>query len=168
MKIGSALIGDPETGEIRGSWLETLIEDVVRFFARGQQVIIVTSGVVAVGSSHFNHLDRSLRVEEKQTAAAIGQVQFMRAYEQSLKRHSFGVGQILLTREDIDDQHRRLNAVSTLQRLLKVGAPYPLSTRTTRPQRRSHALGRPGAGPNPGAWKVACAATFSPPSYEQD
>ncbi|MER9344787.1 hypothetical protein NKI41_29125 [Mesorhizobium sp. M0601] len=65
MKIGSALIGDPETGEIRGSWLETLIEDVVRFFARGQQVIIVTSG-----SSHFNHRDRSLRVEEKQTAAA--------------------------------------------------------------------------------------------------
>ncbi|MES0169978.1 hypothetical protein NKJ87_29245 [Mesorhizobium sp. M0027] len=56
MKIGSALIGDPETGEIRGSWLETLIEDVVRFFARGQQVIIVTSGAVAVGSSHFNHL----------------------------------------------------------------------------------------------------------------
>ncbi|MER8370451.1 hypothetical protein NKH48_25195 [Mesorhizobium sp. M1233] len=73
MKIGSALIGDPETGEIRGSWLETLIEDVVRFFARGQQVIIVTSGAVAVGSSHFNHLDRSLRGEEKQTAGAIGQ-----------------------------------------------------------------------------------------------
>ncbi|MES0070027.1 hypothetical protein NKJ73_30205 [Mesorhizobium sp. M0074] len=103
MKIGSALIGDPETGEVRGPWLETLIEDVVRFFARGQQVIIVTSGAVAVGSSHFNHLDRSLRVEEKQTADAIGQVQLMRAYEQSLKRHSFGVW-------------------STLQRLLKVGA----------------------------------------------
>ncbi|MER9826716.1 glutamate 5-kinase, partial [Mesorhizobium sp. M0115] len=82
----------------------------------------VTSGAVAVGSSHFNHLDRSLRVEEKQTAAAIGQVKLIRAYEQSLKRHGFGVGQILLTREDIDDQHRRLNAVSTLQQLLKVGA----------------------------------------------
>ncbi|MER8798069.1 hypothetical protein NKH75_28405 [Mesorhizobium sp. M0984] len=79
VKIGSALIGDPESGEIRGSWLETLIEDVVRFFARGQQVIIVTSG-----STHLNHLDRSLRVEEKQTVAAIVQVQLMRAYEQSL------------------------------------------------------------------------------------
>ncbi|MER8817330.1 hypothetical protein [Mesorhizobium sp. M0965] len=63
-------------------------------------MIIVTSGAVAVGSSHFNHLDRSLRVEEKQTVGAIGQVQLMRAYEQSLKRHSFGVWQILLTRED--------------------------------------------------------------------
>ncbi|MES0003070.1 hypothetical protein NKJ90_30630 [Mesorhizobium sp. M0051] len=88
VKIGSALIGDPETGEIRGSWL---IMDVVRFFARGQQVIIVTSDAVAVGSSHFNHLDRSLRVEEEQTAAAIGQVQLMRAYEQSFKRLGFGV-----------------------------------------------------------------------------
>ncbi|MER9702610.1 glutamate 5-kinase [Mesorhizobium sp. M0146] len=122
VKIGSALIGDAETGEIRGLWLETLIEDVVRFFARGQQVIIVTSGAVAVGSSHFNHLDRSLRVEEKQTAAAIGQVQLMHAYEQSFKRHGFGVGQILLTREDIDNQHRRLNTASTLQQLLKVRA----------------------------------------------
>ncbi|MER8421730.1 glutamate 5-kinase [Mesorhizobium sp. M1329] len=122
VKIGSALIGDAETGEIRGPWLETLIEDVVRFFARGQQVIIVTSGAVAVGSSHFNHLDRSLQIEEKQSAAAIGQVQLMRAYEQSFRRHGFGVGQILLTREDIDDQHRRLNAASTLQQILKVGA----------------------------------------------
>ncbi|MCV3243828.1 glutamate 5-kinase [Mesorhizobium robiniae] len=122
VKIGSALIGDAETGEIRGPWLETLIEDVVRFFARGQQVILVTSGAVAVGSSHFNHLDRSLRVEEKKTAAAMGQVQIMCAYERSFRRHGFGVGQILLTREDIDDQHRRLNAASTLHQLLKVGA----------------------------------------------
>ncbi|MER9612218.1 hypothetical protein NKI91_26810 [Mesorhizobium sp. M0312] len=142
MKIGSALIGDPETGEIRGSWLETLIEDVVRFFARGQQVIIVTSGAVAVGSSHFNHLDRSLRVEEKQTAGAIGQVQLMRAYEQSLNRHSFGVGQILLTREEMISiaasmRFQPFNGFSKL-------APYPLSTRTTRPQRRSHALGHAG------------------------
>ncbi|ESY10762.1 MULTISPECIES: hypothetical protein [unclassified Mesorhizobium] len=62
VKIGSALIG------------ETLIGDVVRFSALGHQMIIVTSGAAAVGSSHFNHLDRSLPVEEKQTAAAIGQV----------------------------------------------------------------------------------------------
>ncbi|MER9683347.1 hypothetical protein NKJ23_29285 [Mesorhizobium sp. M0184] len=122
VKIGSVLIADAETGEIRGPWLQTLIEDVVRFFARGQQVIIVTSGAVAVGSSHFNHLDRSLRVDEKQTAAAIGKVRLMRAYEQSLKRHRFGGGKILLTREDTDNQHRCLNAGLTLQQLLKVGA----------------------------------------------
>ncbi|MER8943588.1 glutamate 5-kinase [Mesorhizobium sp. M0915] len=121
VKIGSALIADAETGNIRGPWLETLIEDVVRFFARGQQVIIVTSGAVAVGSSYFNHLDRCLRVEEKQTAAAIGQVRLIRAYEQSFKRHGFGVGQILLSREDIYNQHRCLIAGSTIQQLLKVG-----------------------------------------------
>ncbi|WP_240547362.1 glutamate 5-kinase [Mesorhizobium tianshanense] len=122
VKIGSALIADTETGEIRGPWLETLIEDVVRFFARGQQVIIVTSGAVALGSCHLNRLDRSLRIEERQAAAAIGQVRLMLAYEQSLKRHGFGLGQVLLTGEDIDNQHRRLNAASTLQQLLKVGA----------------------------------------------
>lgn len=120
VKIGSALIANLETGEIRGPWLETLIEDVARIFARGQQVIIVTSGAVAVGSSHFNRLGRSLPVEDKQAAAAIGQVRLMRAYERALKRYGFGVGQILLSREDIDNQHRRLNAASTLQQLLKV------------------------------------------------
>ncbi|MER8509953.1 glutamate 5-kinase [Mesorhizobium sp. M0894] len=122
VKIGSALIANLETGEIRGPWLETLIEDVARIFARGQQVIIVTSGAVAVGSSYFNRLGRALPVEDKQTAAAIGQVRLMRAYERALRRHGFGVGQILLTREDIDNQHRRLNAASTLQQLLKLRA----------------------------------------------
>ncbi|MER9769928.1 hypothetical protein NKJ09_28365 [Mesorhizobium sp. M0189] len=92
VKIGSALIANLETGEIRGPWLETLIEDVARIFARGQQVIIVTSSAVAVGSNHFNRLGRSLPVEDKQAAAAIGQVRLMRAYERALKRYGFGVG----------------------------------------------------------------------------
>jgi glutamate 5-kinase len=122
VKIGSALVADPETGEIRGPWLETLIEDVARLFARGQQVILVTSGAVAVGSSRFNQLDRPLRIEEKQAAAAIGQVRLMLAYEQSLKRHGFGLGQVLLTYDDIDNEKRRLNARSTLLQLRNIGA----------------------------------------------
>ncbi|WP_287322751.1 glutamate 5-kinase [Mesorhizobium sp.] len=122
VKIGSTLIADAQIGEIRGLWLQSLIEDVVRFYKRGQQVIIVTSGAVAVGSRHFNHLDRPLRIEEKQTAAAIGQVRLMLAYEQKFKCHGFGLGQVLLTCDDIDDQHRRLNAQLTLEQLLKVGA----------------------------------------------
>ncbi|QKC99984.1 glutamate 5-kinase [Mesorhizobium sp. NZP2298] len=122
VKIGSALLVDEETGDIRSAWLETLIADIVRLFARGQQVIIVTSGAVALGSGQFDGLGRSLRIEEKQTAAAIGQVRLMLAYEQSLKRHSFAVGQMLLTGEDMENQHRRHNAWSTLQQLLKIGA----------------------------------------------
>ncbi|MEZ2147776.1 glutamate 5-kinase [Bradyrhizobium sp. DN5] len=122
VKIGSALIADADTGEIRGHWLETVMEDVVRFVARGQQVIIVTSGAVAAGSRRFGPLDKRLQVEEKQAAAAIGQVQLMHAYKQSLERRGFGVGQLLLTAEDIDSQHRCLNSRSTLQQLLKVGA----------------------------------------------
>ncbi|MER8849436.1 glutamate 5-kinase [Mesorhizobium australicum] len=122
VKIGSALIADAESGEIRGPWLETFIEDVLRILARGQQVIIVTSGAVAVGSCHFNQLDRPLRIEEKQTAAAIGQVRLMLAYQKSFKRHGFGLGEILLTRQDIDNQHRRHAVRSTIQRLLERGA----------------------------------------------
>ncbi|PBB98889.1 glutamate 5-kinase [Mesorhizobium sp. WSM3862] len=122
VKIGSALLVDAQTGEICGPWLESLIADIVRFFSRGQQVIIVTSGAVALGSSQFNSLGRSLRIEQKQTAAAIGQVRLMLAYEQSLKRHGFALGQMLLTNEDIEDDHRRFNAWSTVQELLKLGA----------------------------------------------
>ncbi|RWD50752.1 MAG: glutamate 5-kinase [Mesorhizobium sp.] len=122
VKIGTALLVDEVTGDIRNAWLETLIADIVRLFARGQQVIIVTSGAVALGSGQFGGLGRPLRIEEKQTAAAIGQVRLMLAYEQSLKRHGFAVGQMLLTGEDMENQHRRLNAWSTLQQLLKIGA----------------------------------------------
>ncbi|QOG21071.1 glutamate 5-kinase [Bradyrhizobium sp. SEMIA] len=122
VKIGSALTADADTGEIRGAWLEMLVEDVVRFFARGQQVIIVTSGAVAVGSHRFGRLDRCLQMGERHAAAAIGQVQLMRAYEQSFKRRGFGVGQLLLTGEDIENQQRHADARSTFQQLLKVGA----------------------------------------------
>lgn len=122
VKIGSALVADAETGEIRGPWLENLIEDVARFLARGQQLIIVTSGAVAVGSCRFSKLDRPPEAAERQAAAAIGQVRIMLAYEQAFKRHGFSTGQVLLTREDIDDEHRCLNTRSTLQQLLKIGA----------------------------------------------
>ncbi|TIL72190.1 MAG: glutamate 5-kinase [Mesorhizobium sp.] len=122
VKIGSALLVDAETGEICGVWLESLVADVVRFLSRGQQVIIVTSGAVALGSSQFNCLGRPLRIEEKQPAAAIGQVRLMLAYEQSLKRHGFAAGQMLLSSEDLGNHHRRLNAWSALQQLHKVGA----------------------------------------------
>ncbi|RWC23408.1 glutamate 5-kinase [Mesorhizobium sp.] len=122
VKIGSALLVDEVTGDIRSAWLETLIADIVRLFSRGQQVIIVTSGAVALGSGQFDGLGRPLRIKEKQTAAAIGQVRLMLAYEQSLKRHGFALGQMLLTGEDMGNQHRRHNAWSTLQQLLKIGA----------------------------------------------
>ncbi|WP_245493173.1 MULTISPECIES: glutamate 5-kinase [unclassified Mesorhizobium] len=122
VKIGSALLVDPQTRKLRGAWLESLIADVARFFSRGQQVILVTSGAVALGSCQFDGLDRPLRIEEKQTAAAIGQVRLMLAYEQRLKRHGFASGQMLLTSQDIENQNRRHNAWSTLQQLLKIGA----------------------------------------------
>ncbi|WP_192937164.1 glutamate 5-kinase [Sinorhizobium meliloti] len=131
VKIGSTLIADAETGEIHGPWLERLIEDVVRFLKRGQEVIIITSGAVTLGSCHFTRSDGLLGIGKKQAAAAIGQVRLMLAFEQSLKRNGFGMGQVLLAREDFDDQHRRGNLRSTLQQLLKVGAVPVLNENDT-------------------------------------
>ncbi|WP_287308729.1 glutamate 5-kinase [Mesorhizobium sp.] len=122
VKIGSALLVDADTGEICGPWLDSLVADVVRFFSRGQQVIIVTSGAVALGSRQFDGLGRPLRIDEKQTAAAIGQVRLMLAYEQSLRAHGLAAGQMLLTNEDIYNHQRRRNTWSTLQQLHNVGA----------------------------------------------
>lgn len=122
VKIGSSLIADPDNGEIRDLWLETLVDDVSKFFARGQQLIIVTSGAVAIGSCHLNRLGRPLRIVNKQTAAAIGQARLMVAYATTMRRHGLVAGQILFTMADIDDQICFRNVQSMLEQLLKVGA----------------------------------------------
>lgn len=121
VKVGTELIVDQETGEIRTSWIDSLIEDVVRFSARGQKVVIVTSGAVTVGWHRVRHLGFE-RAGAKQAAAAIGQVQIMLAYEQSLKRRGWEVGQFLLTRTDVDEDHRRLHVREGLEKLLMSGA----------------------------------------------
>ncbi|ASP91678.1 glutamate 5-kinase [Sinorhizobium meliloti] len=121
VKVGTALIADPKTGEIRTSWIDSLIEDVVRLSARGQKVVIVTSGAATVGWHRIRHLGWE-RATAKQAAAAIGQVQILQAYAQSLKRRGSEVGQLLLTRKDVDENHRRLHVREVLQKLLMAGA----------------------------------------------
>ncbi|MCA1371003.1 glutamate 5-kinase [Bradyrhizobium sp. BRP14] len=121
VKVGSALITDAETGKINDYWLDTLIEDVASFLARGQQVIIVTSGAAAAGSGRLKHSDRISQTEERRAAAAIGQVQLMGAYERSLKQRGFGVGQLLLSSEDLGNGCGDLAAKATLTQLIKAG-----------------------------------------------
>ena len=121
VKIGSALLVDAASGEVRGPWLEALIEDVVRCRNRGQEVLIVTSGAVAVGTRYCDHPCGTMRLEEKQAAAAIGQIRLMLAYEQGFRRHGLRVGQVLLTSDDIRSKRRHLNARATLEQLLEIG-----------------------------------------------
>jgi glutamate 5-kinase len=121
VKIGSELLV-AERGEVRQGWLDTLAGDVARCRARGQEAIIVSSGAIAVGRRHLGLSGRRLRLEEKQAAAATGQIRLAHAYQEALARHSITVAQILLTLDDTEERRRHLNARATLAQLLALGA----------------------------------------------
>jgi len=122
VKIGSALLVDEASGNIRRAWLEALMEDLARCRARGQEVLIVSSGAIAVGRRHLGLTGNALKLEEKQAAAATGQIRLAHAYQEALARHGITVAQILLTPEDTEERRRHLNARATLNQLLALGA----------------------------------------------
>jgi glutamate 5-kinase len=121
LKIGSALLV-AEDGEIRRGWLDHLVDDIARVRRRGQELIVVTSGAIAVGRRHLGLRGQALRLEEKQAAAATGQIRLAHAYQESLARHGITVAQILLTPDDTEERRRHLNARATLAQLLALGA----------------------------------------------
>ncbi len=122
VKIGSALIVDPQSLEIRRDWLTALALDVAEARQRGQQIILVTSGAIAAGRVRLGFGTRSLRLEEKQAAAAVGQIQLAQLYQEALAPHGIPAAQILLTREDTEARRRHLNARATIEELLELGA----------------------------------------------
>jgi len=122
VKIGSALLVDEESGGIRRKWLDALADDVAALRERGVEVILVSSGAIAVGRRHLGLESGTLRLEEKQAAAATGQIRLAHAYQETLARHHITVAQILLTLGDTEERRRHLNARSTLNTLLKMGA----------------------------------------------
>ncbi|WP_051340517.1 glutamate 5-kinase [Azospirillum halopraeferens] len=122
VKIGSALLVDERTGHIRRAWLDALADDIAACRARGQEVVVVTSGAVAVGREHLGLRGRPLRLEEKQAAAATGQIRLAHAYQETLARHDVTVAQVLLTLEDTEERRRHLNGRATIDTLLRLGA----------------------------------------------
>ncbi|HEY1382965.1 MAG TPA: glutamate 5-kinase [Dongiaceae bacterium] len=122
VKIGSALLVDEESGGIRRKWLDALADDVAALRERGVDVILVSSGAIAVGRRHLGLETATLRLEEKQAAAATGQIRLAHAYQETLARHHITVAQVLLTLGDTEERRRHLNARSTLNTLLKMGA----------------------------------------------
>jgi len=121
VKIGSVLLVDEATGAIRRPWLDALADDVAAARARGQEVVLVSSGAIAVGRRHLGLVGRDLRLEEKQAAAATGQIRLAHAYQETLARHGITVAQVLLTLDDTEERRRHLNARSTLATLLRLG-----------------------------------------------
>ncbi|GLQ07881.1 glutamate 5-kinase [Sneathiella chinensis] len=122
IKIGSALLVEQESGEIRREWLTALAEDISVMRARGQEVLLVSSGSIAIGRRVLGMKTGALRLEEKQAAAATGQIQLAHAYQEILATFDIHIAQILLTLSDTEIRRRYLNARSTLGTLLSLGA----------------------------------------------
>ncbi len=122
VKIGSILLVEEESGAIRRDWLDALADDVAALRAGGMEVILVSSGAIAAGRRHLGFTRSNIKLEEKQAAAATGQIRLAHAYQESLARHGITVAQILLSLSDTEERRRHLNARSTLNPLLKVGA----------------------------------------------
>lgn len=121
-KVGSALLVDPQTGAANHGWLQAFCEDAARLRARGQQVVVVSSGAVALGRRRLGLTGaKSLTLPEKQAAAAAGQSLLMRAWEEAFEPHGVGVAQILMTRDDTETRRRWLNARATVETLLGLG-----------------------------------------------
>ncbi|MFQ6548039.1 glutamate 5-kinase [Aestuariibius sp. 2305UL40-4] len=120
VKIGSSLLVDPETG-LRTDWLSSLAEDVARLRGRGTDVILVSSGSIALGRRVLGLDAGELPLEQSQAAAAVGQIRLARAYEEALVPHGLTTAQLLVTLEDSEDRRRYLNARATLQQLLALG-----------------------------------------------
>ncbi|WP_299393555.1 glutamate 5-kinase [Pelagibius sp.] len=120
VKIGSALLVDHGRGAIHRQWLDALTDDVAALMAAGTEVVLVSSGAIALGRRHLGLTQSGLKLEEKQAAAATGQIRLAHAYQESLARHDISVAQILLTLDDTEERRRHLNARSTLNTLLKM------------------------------------------------
>ncbi len=123
VKIGSALLVDKERGTVKRAWLETLAADLLRLRERGQEVLIVSSGAIAVGRRHLGLPARGkLRLEESQAAAAAGMVRLAHAYQEVLGVHDVTVAQVLLTLDDTENRRRYLNARNTVDQIIRLGA----------------------------------------------
>ena len=122
VKVGSALLGDAESGRVNRAWLETVVEDLLRLRKRGQRLMLVSSGAIALGRRRLGLKHGTLRLEESQAAAAVGQIRLAHAYKELLESHEVTVAQVLLTLEDSEHRRRYLNARATLESLLELGA----------------------------------------------
>jgi glutamate 5-kinase len=122
IKIGSALLVEEKSGAIHRGWLEALADDVAALRENGVEVLLVSSGAIAVGRRHLGLTQRTIKLEEKQAAAATGQIRLAHAYQEALARHGITVAQVLLTLGDTEERRRHLNARATLQTLLRLGA----------------------------------------------
>ncbi len=120
IKVGSSLlIGDD--GHVHRHWLEGFADDIAMLHGKGHELLVVSSGAIAIGSTVLGINKRRAKLEDLQAAAAAGQVQLVHAYQETLDVHNITAAQVLLTPGDTENRRRFLNARGTLSRLLECG-----------------------------------------------
>ena len=122
VKIGSALLVDAKTGAIKASWLSSLIGDLAGAKVRGADIIVVSSGAIALGRRTLGWPKGKLKLEQSQAAAAVGQIALAQAWAEALRTRNIVAAQVLVTLTDTEERRRYLNARATLTTLLGEGA----------------------------------------------
>lgn len=122
IKIGSALLVDSATGKLRSSWLADLSEDIAALKAAGTEIVIVSSGAIALGRRLLKLDAIALPLEQSQAAASAGQIALSQAWAEALGRHNIVTGQILITPNITEERRYYLNARTTIATLLSLGA----------------------------------------------
>lgn len=121
VKVGSALLVDRSSG-LKRDWLQGLARDIATLHESGHEVLVVSSGAIAMGRTVLGLRGGALKLEESQAAAAVGQIALARAWDEALGREGITTGQILVTIDDTESRRRYLNARATIAALLRMGA----------------------------------------------
>ena len=119
VKVGSSLLVDAGAGRLHHAWLEALAEDIAALHRQGRDVLVVSSGAIALGRSVLKLPPGALKLEDSQAAAAVGQIALARTWTEVLGRHGITAGQVLVTLGDTEERRRYLNARSTIAKLLE-------------------------------------------------
>jgi len=119
VKVGSSLLVDAQAGMLKEAWLASLVEDIAKLHQDRRDVLVVSSGAIALGRSRLKLPSGPLKLEDGQAAAAVGQIALARTWAEALGRHGITAGQILLTLGDTEERRRYLNARSTIAKLLE-------------------------------------------------
>jgi glutamate 5-kinase len=122
IKVGSTLLVDEQDGRLKADWLASLLDDVQVLVRRGQSLLIVSSGAIALGRRRLGLPSGRLKLRQSQAAAAVGQIELAAAYAEALARAGLTAAQILLSLEDTEQRGRYLNARDTIETLLAQGA----------------------------------------------
>src|ERR1039457_481812 len=119
VKVGSSLLVDAAAGSLKRDWLASLAADIAALHKEKRDIIVVSSGAIALGRAVLKLPAGALKLEDSQAAAAVGQIALARAWSESLSAHALTAGQVLVTLGDTEERRRYLNARSTIAKLLE-------------------------------------------------